>query len=579
MFGRLLPLAALLAALLLPATNDAGAVAVRVLSKSRLEISVEKTWNRLSVLGTLVDDRGAAIPAAELTLAVPGWGSRNALTDGGGRFQINLDAGDVEAILSALRSDDPDASEVELIVRYGGQSTLGAADARQLIDLSRETLQLQAVVTPPRLTLGEAPLVLAVLRHGTEPAVGLPLEARLGEQTATVPTGPDGRAVFRLFEPPPAGRHEVVVQFAGSERFNPVSVSREVLAIVRTTVTLERIDDATDPLRVRVGGVLRGGGEPMAGAVTLALDDVAYAHVDAGEDGRFEAEVDLWSAASRFGPSDSRLRAVYTAAEPWEAGSLSPSIEVAIPPPPRVPLPFYVVPLAVLLGAMLLAALIRSGQLMAWIGALRDLLRRAGQRRSSPAASAPAPLVEILPVPGGRRAPSSTRHVAGEVWDAHLEQPLPGAVLRVVGGDEATLARATTDTRGRFQLLDLSDGHHTLVIERAGFVPELLPIAVPHRGRMARVRLRLVPWRAMALEAYRELLATRLAGAARFGRNTPREVEALLRGSGGDTELVRAVTDRFEALYFGGDHRVTRAQHDEAVSLIGSLRDQEGAPT
>ncbi len=277
--------------------------------------------------------------------------------------------------------------------------------------------------------------------------------------------------------------------------------------------------------------------------------------------------MDLTSAAMRFGPAKSKLRAVYAPAESWEIGSLSPALALDIPPPPRVPLPIYFVPLVGLLLALGAAALVRSGQLSAWWDALADRLRPQALRRGS-ASDRRSRLVEAVdgPLPTGVKQP---RHeVAGFVWDSHLDLPIAGAEVSATSS-HAVVVRSRAAAHGFFVIGPLAPGAYTLLVERPGYVPESIPISIPHAGYLSRCRIRLTPLRALTGRAYDALVAARGSGDLQFGVDTPRDIARLLGELPDlDPAVLQELTDHFEALYFGGDHRVTPQGHKAALRLM-----------
>ena len=565
-------------ALLLFLAGSAGAVPVRVLSRTALEIDVQKRWDQLQVTGSLHDDSGAPISMAEVALSLPGWGDNTALTDAAGRFAFTLMGAEFELLAAAVVKASPDgaAPEVNVLVRFGGDSNRGETEANQTIDLSRETLHLQAAVTPSRLSRGDVPRVLAVLRHGTEPAPDLPIDVVIGEQKRRMYTGPDGRVVFESFDPPEAGRYSVSIQFEGSERFNATGVEREISVTVHTRVTLERVDDGSDPLSIVIRGQLTSGdgegklGLGLPGKVTLALNDLAYAYVDAGENGEFEARVDLTDAATRFGPAPGLLRAVYSPREAWEVGAISPSLELLIPAPPRVPLPFYVVPLLLLAGIGFVLVVVRSGRLRGAWTLVAERFRPAFMRRGS-AADGRSALLEAAPArPPGVSAPR--RDVAGWAWNALTDLALTGCELQVLGADGTVVARTSSANDGSFIVAGLPDGRFQLSLTRPGFVPTSLPLNIPHRGVFSQCRVRLTPLRALTAAAYSALVDELSLGEQRFGTGTPREVREALLAVVDNRAALDELTRAFEAHYFGGSHRVTLAQHEAVLALVEQLR-------
>ncbi|MFT5431106.1 MAG: hypothetical protein ACI9OJ_001785 [Myxococcota bacterium] len=563
-----LPLATLLATTLLATTllattllpGTASAVPVRVLSRTHIDITLEKRWDALTVGASLSDDKTSPVAMAEVILVLDGFGERRAMTDAAGRAAFSLTGEDLERLM-AIHADDDGSAEIKVSVRYEGNPRLGTSKARQAVDLSRETLQLQAAVTPGRIERGRSPQVLAVLHQGRQPAVGLTLTATIGKQSVRATTGPRGRAAFRAFQPPPPGEYVVLIEFSGTDRFNPTTVRRRLVVSVQSFITLTRTDDGDDPMRLSVTGLLTSGNdEPMAGRVTLALDDSAWAYAEADAAGRFQTTFDLSAEATRSGPRDGVIRAVYQPAESWEVGSRSPGIRFSIPPPPRVPLGIYVAPLLILLAAFGFLAFIRSGQLGRWLASLR-------QRGKTPVAPFARALPPSVPSQNVQTIPSgSNTDVTGLVWNTHDQLPQSASVaVRSTGGEDVAGGLAGPD--GTFAIRNLPAGQYGVHVESTGFIPDFFTITIPHRGEFVGRTIGLTPIRTLTREAYERLLALRLEHRGRFGMQTPRELEQLLGAEGGlSREQARTLTARFEAIYYRGDAQVTQEEHQATLA-------------
>ena len=554
-------------ALVLIVSASAHALPVRVLSRTQVELSVLKRWDSLQVSGTLTDDGGSGVSLAEVTLSLgrAESGNRTLLTDAAGRFSVTL-TGDEMDRLAGESQGDPN---VRLAVRYGGDSLRGAVTSEQVLDLTRETLQLHVVVSPPRAMLGRPPRILAVLRHEMDPAVGQRLVAEVGGVTLATTTDAEGHAVFRALPPLGAGRHHVVVRFEGSERFNPLQVMRDLTMVVRTQVTLERVDRGAEPFELKVAGSLHAAGKPLAGTVALVLDDTAYGYARAGPDGNFAETLDLTGAAMRFGPRSMPLRAAYAPAETWELPSLSPSIAVDVPPPPHVPLMAYLVPLAVAGLGLALVTLVRSGVLVQLYRALRSGWgRRSQPRRRTPDARGP-PVLEVED--DGDEGPALHDHLAGTVWDGHADHVLIGAEVAVSGGGAEKATRSAAG--GGFRLGPLPPGRHTLTLRHPGYVAESLTVTLPHTGYLARCRLRLTPVRALSAAAYCRFVREIGPPGAAFGVQTPRELGRLLASCAkGGPEAIDRLTMHFEAHYYGGDPARAAEHHATTLDLLSRAR-------
>jgi hypothetical protein len=118
---------------------------------------------------------------------------------------------------------------------------------------------------------------------------------------------------------------------------------------------------------------------------------------------------------------------------------------------------------------------------------------------------------------------SLSERISGIVIDAADSKPLTAAEL-AISAQGATLASRRADARGRFELDDLGHGQHQIVISSEGYLSETLEAALPHRGSLEQLEIRLIPIRLKILEAYRGLSRPLLPGNELWACWTPRDL-------------------------------------------------------
>lgn len=531
---------------LVPAT--ALAVPLRVLSRTTLDVEVSSRWNGLALTGRLSDDDGQAVSAAELVVSVPGVGDKAVTTDRSGRYRVRIEGAEHEALAKAT----PAGAAVTLRARFAGDASRGPALTEARLHLDREILDLDVVVSPSRVTAGQAPRVLCALRHGAEPAPGMPLELILGpepEQRLLTRTDAEGRATFRALPGLPAGPHRLQVVFPGTDVINRASATRTVLAMRRVRPTLDSVQ--VDDTWLTVSGRLEGPGGGGGLRLDLTVEDILVGNVISDAGGGFVARVSMPEISERMGPTRAAVRATFHALAPWETAAQSAPWEIDVPAPPRLPLAQYAVPA--------LAAFALVGAAIAWRrGAGRrvaDLLAALAtrwqrrQRRATATAHRSAAVPQNAsppPLPAGsgepRQAPGWVRLV-----DLLTRRPLADVDVRV----DERWARTADDGS-----LDLSDVllAPTIALSCPGYAPVILSGV---RGLPTEVLL--TPKRVLAARAFDGLLAA-LGSASdarrvrRFGTRTPREVAMLLESAGGPMRSGAAAARTvlaFERLYFG----------------------------
>ncbi len=199
-----------------------------------------------------------------------------------------------------------------------------------------------------------------------------------------------------------------------------------------------------------------------------------------------------------------------------------------------------------------------------------------------------------------------TRVVAGLVWDAWQQKPVPGATLSFrlarnaaqraseesaeESADGAALYREiTSDAGGRFLLDELPAGDYRLVVKARGFVRTELSFQIPHSGTLARFRLDLTAVPLKIRQVYQATMQT-IHGEDLWGQRTPRQIKELvartlaldatqapdiherLQASADDpAEVLRTLTELVEESYFSGrqyDEELWNIARELALALL-----------
>jgi hypothetical protein len=178
------------------------------------------------------------------------------------------------------------------------------------------------------------------------------------------------------------------------------------------------------------------------------------------------------------------------------------------------------------------------------LGALRvrlaslDLAGWWAARRAKPAAAQPVNLsIEEALVAEAADARALELVVApahdqlgGLVWDVWRARPVAGAALALVDPvTQAPLVTWSADERGRFVSPPLPAGDHQLVVTARGFARGVMSVRLPHTGSLSAIKLQLVAMPLKLRRTYQAWSAQR-SGEEVWGKRTPREIAAMLRG-------------------------------------------------
>lgn len=302
-------------------------------------------------------------------------------------------------------------------------------------------------------------------------------------------------------------------------------------------------------------------------------------------------------------PGPAVLAAQVTPRHSYILPARAAELPILVLPPEPVSAIYYVLPLLAsalggllwLLGRWLQPTLARLG------AALREVQRlRARRAPEAAAASAPATAQELpLGEPGvslsqGRRLAGLTLRrtidttLDGQVIDASFGRPVGGATVTlqpVAGGTGLTppgsdpkLARTVyASAEGRFAASQLPAGRYLVEVTAPGYLPQRFPAAVPHRGELRGVSVRLEPIRVRLLGQWQRVAQRLLGQESRLRTATPRELleqfgrlRTAAAGYGTTARDLQRLTDLVENAYYSP--RVCTAEMlAEAARLADSV--------
>jgi hypothetical protein len=443
--------------LVAPPTAEA-TVTVRVRGSTRIEARVSRGPGRIELRGTLKDDAGTPVPAAQVHIGLAGVGGGQQLlgpracpqmppvwrgdsdvlagTDDLGRFCLGIDpavAGSVvELWFSGSNYHDP-SDRTRLLVDLSKRSVKLSFSPRPRylsLDRSRHAIHVDARVDPPDEPVQPLQLkLLLVPRSGERRQLGSG-SVRPGQPTRFEV---DSSA---LGEPGPA---TLAVSFAGSDLLQASEHSAVIERTIRVSLSLAGRVVGAQPTQgiaipVAVGCSL---GAVPSGAVEAVVGgkSVGTARVAAGS-----AQV---VAAFEAAPgSDAVITLRYLPDAPWwRAGPpLQTTISVAHPSPWR------------LWPWALSLALVAAWVLRGWRRAPRPERRRAETAAGQPSGRASIEVLERGPARSGW---------SGRIVDAHEGTAIAGAVLEVIPASFAPAPGARlvrTNEQGQFTLAPLAAG-------------------------------------------------------------------------------------------------------------------------
>lgn len=470
---------------------------VHVRAESRIELSVARVSGGIGIDAVLRDDLGTPLADRDLTVrlsprahdAIPNSARRR--TDATGKVHVEF----------ALPTGD-----YEIGAQFPGDEDHDRAEVARPLDLTRADVRLRiSVPNEGRFSREDpSPVLIGVAAESVEGGAGLAvsLTDELGRPLSNGTTDAHGHVEFRMLvsELGPASAGRLVAHSAADTRRAEAQTEVPIVRITATSVTLALSARSARPGdTIRVSGDLRDGRAESLPRAAIGIFSgerhVASALTD--EHGHYDVPVTLQGV-----DDDVTFVSRFDSDAPWRVSSSSEPVRLSVRSFSFMPLLWAI-----------LTTLVTAG--VVWFVA---------RRAPKPQRIAPdAVVVKRAGVEHGAR--NSQRmdcfDVSGVVMDTH-DVPAPDAQieLRLEGGASATLH---TDADGAFHSEPLQAGSYALVASAPGFSSLTVSVTIPHRGDWARVRVRLVNLRKLALDAIHPVAAEVLPKGT-WGVTTPREV-------------------------------------------------------
>lgn len=599
----------------------AHALPIGVRAKSRVELEHRRAATGIVLVGRLLDDASEPIADERITLELPGLEPATRLTDAAGGFEVPLTAREV----TRLRRD---GDLVTWTVQFDGNSRFGDTAESGSLDLSKRATRIQVVVAAPdsdstaTLVLGERPVEITVALNDVSERTDRPIqqaEVALEVGTGSQLVGATGRSGAATFVVRPAslaggGRYRIKARFGGDAMHAPSRAETELLVLVPTRITLRvvregdeqqgryrmsgRVSDEQRPLDHQVVGIVALAPELEHGTPAAATTPAhpsaprAFELVAATDaDGVFVtalSAVDLQALRESLGAPRDRVRldvrARFTPADELHAPAESASVVLEIPPPPGVPLRWYLLGLGLVVGFIAVAQALRSGALTRSLRSARDAVRRLLDRLKGksfePIERDPEPAFVTRYDAPDRVAPRTSDTISGVIIDAHTRAPLRGLVSARAGtrpssdepspGPLTSRITALADGDGRFRMGPLSPGAWSVTVEAPGHLPREVALEVPHDGTYDGAQ-----WALVAVHrSVRDIFAGALRGLGTplaWGYATPREASRkaldLVDGRGPDRPTVEPPLAELTAI----------VEHTHFAQALGTAADVERA--
>ncbi len=485
---------------------------------------------------------------------------------------------------------------------YAGDALRDPARAELTVDLGRSAVSLGLEVPTQVTRTGQLPVEVRLQSEGQGLSAMVMLD--VGGKPVAVPVLQGvGRVTLPLREQARLRKGQVlsvIASYRGDRLHTSALQRRDVLLTSQAHITLELAARGHESAHRGVVEIAQGSTLIAVGVVSDDEGPLPGEAVDlevTEQPGGDRAEGTLPSEppprtgrASASGVSDSQghfriviprlpLRpgpAVLAAEVQPHARFILPARAAELPltvlPPEPVSALYYVLPLlASVLGALLW---LLGRWLQPQLRRLRELVR---QRRVVPepvVTTASTSSVDALAVgaPGVSLAPSRRltgltlrrtidTTLDGQVVDASFGRPVAAAVLELA---PATAASTTSSERtlhttadGRFIAHQLPPGHYLIVVTAPGYLPQRFPAAIPHRGELRGISVRLEPIRVRLLEEWRRVAQRLLGQESRLRTATPRELleqfgrlRATALTSGTTTRELRRLTELVEQAYY-----------------------------
>ncbi len=507
---------------------------VVVRSESRLELDVRRAPDgALDVSGALRDDLGAALPDRDVALELSRANAHDREHVRGSHVTTRAVHTSAEGTFEARFPSSPPPtgapSDYVIDATYEGDAEHVGTRATRFFDVDRAHVALRLTIEGgARIDLSSPTHALDIVASSTAGGGGLPMllsderEAALGRGVTDASGTLHVVLSSSALGPPAAGR--LIVRTLGDATRTESQTEVPVVRFRPTHTTLE-VSRArllsNEP--VRVSGALTDGRFPLEReAIGVFVGERLVRTVLTSEDGQFSASITLDDVPDLDGRV--ALRARFAGDAPWVPASESGPVALEIVRPTS----------------------------LAWLWALLPILASLAvaawslNRERAVSPSATRQPVGAGVVLGSRASLAANRsEVGGTVLDAITGEPVAGAMIAI--GD----LTSQTDARGRFSIDVRARGATELSVVAKEHVALTLPIALPHRGELSSLSIRLAGRRATTFAALRRVASQLSPSSDASAALTQRELLEVLRGRGASPPALPRLVTVIESACYG----------------------------
>jgi len=333
------------------------------------------------------------------------------------------------------------------------------------------------------------------------------------------------------------GRKTIQISFAGDVNRDASRESVSWVLRASTVLSLLGPETAHDASTLTLRGALEdefGSGIPNA-PIAVFANGTRLAGAVTSKAGAYS----LALPARELVVGKSAFHATFDSGRSWLDSTRSQILSINITPTPPVPAGYLVAAFALAALTLLLYILIRRAPWRAWA--------RQGGQGPDPLTRPARGLAKGRPRVTGALATHRT-DLRGHIQSSR-RAPLAGATVTVSTPAQRYQASSTAD--GTFALMNLPPGTHQAMVVHPGYVAEMFPVSIPHRGSLIGVTITLVEIREHVFDRYRETVTPYLPTHPDPAVWTPREVVRHVR-THFQAPALTALTDLVEIVFFSG---------------------------
>jgi hypothetical protein len=533
---------ALISLLLLAGAARAESPVLEVRARTRIDLeAIQRVPGGILVRGALMDaGLDEPIPGRPVALDASGpngWFHQIAEpthADGRFRWKVPAPIGQITIRLASMAGDHYESPpRIERTIDVGKKTPVLTLEGPQSVSIGESQIALAIEAQEPDDFDETAPPRPADL------GVSLSLDGRVLRQLRTRGGRVEVSLPLKELGAPRDTPFVLTARFAGDEMRNSAEATRSLKLVAPTTLSLAASSESL-PWRgsVTLSGALSDLAGPIAGAA-IAIhqtdDDSPLATATTGSDGHFSVEL----RGGSLRPGVRYLEARYQPMASYRESSRSTPVTIEVLQPAPRPFAYWLPPL--LLAAVLLA--IALGRKKPWRPALAKVRERRRVRAEA------AGVTESRPRLLSSLRPPTDRGISGVVIELGANRALPTAVVEVTAGEVARAA--AVDENGGFAFEELPPGPVTVVVQAPGFVAEKFARALPHRGELRGLRVRLTPLREKIFEAYQKVAIPLMPDPQLAATWTPRELLRHVETRLFLVDELATLTALVEVAYFG----------------------------